>query len=457
MRHYVVVHHGVSSGPDDVAALARVLEGLPGVLTLLPGMNSADGTWAPRGMRWLAHNPSNDGVEQCGMRLAEYIVARCEPPAMLSLVGHSFGGLVVREAARVLRVWAERAWEAGADKLREAAFFRNIRPHILATFATPHLGAFHPAAPFSSLVIGATGEDISLSTPALWRLADSPASRRALACFSKVVFYGCVTQDPCVPYYSAVASLAPPPSPPVLEGLDVAHQGVVGEEAEELGLGDWRRGWEVVWGGSSALAQVLRTLAPFGGVRITRVPVYFPAGDGHQLLVGKGAVGGPHSPDSPLSHFRNLFVEGRVQAGVPEGVPEPSALYGEVALTSEDTLTVEEVSHAPSEECQQRGGSSVVSASLPLLQRMCSVQPLPYCCTLLVSGGMGAREEAEVLAAAAAVNAGTVTPVSPFIAQVMGFADDPVPEAKQGGGRGIAPTEWPPFVFQPQWPRVTEP
>eukprot|EP00662_Eupelagonemidae_sp_cell21_P023398 gene23398-48403_t len=83
------------------------------------------------------------GVQKCNDRTSL-------PPCRLSLVGHSFGGVVVREAARP-RVC-----------LREAAFFRagGVEPAALITLASPHRGQ-------GSL----PGEDLSLSSDALLRLA----------------------------------------------------------------------------------------------------------------------------------------------------------------------------------------------------------------------------------------------------------------------------------------------
>eukprot|EP01062_Namystynia_karyoxenos_P031569 TRINITY_DN23421_c0_g1_i1.p1 TRINITY_DN23421_c0_g1~~TRINITY_DN23421_c0_g1_i1.p1 ORF type:complete len:541 (+),score=154.08 TRINITY_DN23421_c0_g1_i1:146-1624(+) len=300
-----------------MARLAAAVSGVEGVRVLLPTVNSAAGTWAPQHMRWMAQNRSNDGVTRCGMRLARYIVDNCDPPCYLSLACHSFGGLVAREAVRLLRLWADQAAARGHWKLKEAMLFRpaaegGVEMGNFITFATPHLGSWHGAAPLQSAIIGATGEDISLYNDVLLDLATSEVALRALQGFRNVVFYGCVENDACVPCYSALATMLdgfPDPRPPGPAGEALAEAVPVCWVADEPphSVGCPGKVRELVWREDAAV-KVLRMLAALSRVHIRRIPVFAPVG-GHQVLIAK-EISDPtgEAGAAVVSHFVSWFL-----------------------------------------------------------------------------------------------------------------------------------------------------
>eukprot|EP01065_Artemidia_motanka_P043711 TRINITY_DN6100_c0_g1_i3.p1 TRINITY_DN6100_c0_g1~~TRINITY_DN6100_c0_g1_i3.p1 ORF type:complete len:421 (+),score=122.04 TRINITY_DN6100_c0_g1_i3:94-1356(+) len=360
VRRDVVLHHGVACTPDDMSRIASLLSSCDNTRVLVPSVNSAHGTWAPQGMRWLAGNPSSDGVSVCGMRFARYLVDTCEPPCRLSLVSHSFGGLVAREAVRILHMWSEQARRKGLSRLREALFFvpaadGGVEMDAFVTLATPHLGAWHGTGSLQTLVLGRTGEDISLSNDSLLLLATSQHALCGLRKFRDVVFYGCADHDSCVPAYSALATAAAVPA-----GMEQAGCGEWPcRVADELrGCGPPEAVHNHVWTPSAA-RTVLRMLAGLSTVDIRRVPVHAPAPHAHQLIISKPSFD-------------------------PRGVRAEAVLRHLLSVVSSSAA---------------RDSGKREEQPLPLLRCLCTSDPKPWTAMAYRAGGGG--EEAALLSRAA--------------------------------------------------------
>ena len=125
-RHLVVLQHGLWASPGTLRGLERHLR------AALPGSTRFLSSWVN------ASALSVRGIQACGERLAREVEAAVEEhPGVqrISFVGHSFGGIICRRAARL-------GLEKGRGDNDSGAGCRvfGLEPGVFATIASPHLG-----------------------------------------------------------------------------------------------------------------------------------------------------------------------------------------------------------------------------------------------------------------------------------------------------------------------------
>ncbi|GFR42453.1 hypothetical protein Agub_g3360 [Astrephomene gubernaculifera] len=203
--HLVVIQHGLWGQPANTAYLATLLRERLGDDYDIINSDVNCG------------NLTYDGVDVCGDRLHELIVARLEalaakskPAHAISMIGYSMGGLVTRYVA---------------GKLYAEGRFATITPVNFITVATPHLGAWRMPSTWYNrafnymvpVVTSRSGYQMVLQDKHLW---DKPLLcllshpdlpfMRALRTFKKLMLLANVFHDRPVPYCTAAIRLDNP-------------------------------------------------------------------------------------------------------------------------------------------------------------------------------------------------------------------------------------------------------
>ncbi|KAJ1548703.1 hypothetical protein HK405_000434 [Cladochytrium tenue] len=165
--HLVILHNGLWGNPGHLSWLAdRVVEAgarhAPGAEENDNGSSSNSPQPAVELLnceknRWIR---TYDGIDDCGGRVARDVLERIQNPdappvTLISFVGYSLGGVILRYAIGVL--WAHGYLRGGPDNdvpdTQAGPSARSIRPGTprrraaprafhFCTFATPHLGGF---------------------------------------------------------------------------------------------------------------------------------------------------------------------------------------------------------------------------------------------------------------------------------------------------------------------------
>ena len=90
------------------------------------------------------------GLEQCGINLTDFVYSCCNKyhPKYISFIGHSLGGLIIRNCIGIL------------DSKK---FFDDVIPILYSSIATPHLGIFYLnnlKQTMAKYFIGLTGKEL---------------------------------------------------------------------------------------------------------------------------------------------------------------------------------------------------------------------------------------------------------------------------------------------------------
>uniref|UniRef100_A0A0G4GHT3 DUF676 domain-containing protein n=1 Tax=Chromera velia CCMP2878 TaxID=1169474 RepID=A0A0G4GHT3_9ALVE len=169
LPHFVVCVHGVDGTKDDWAKVKRLMrDEFPHLRIRVPRVNE---------------RKTHEGVDVCACRVAEYIQKEVgESPCLLSVLGHSFGGVIAR---------------AALVRLERCGFLRNKTLVNLITFATPHLGIRENHWMIrggARLLKSATGADLNLDNSVLEGLANEE-SINVLKKFHRLAAYGNIQYD----------------------------------------------------------------------------------------------------------------------------------------------------------------------------------------------------------------------------------------------------------------------
>lgn len=185
-KHVVALQHGSHGHRKDLRYLRHLLVGRSDVVVVETSTNE--------GMK------TDDGVRSCGLRLAEAInnvvsqLAHEDVAVELSAVGHSFGGLIIREAL---------------FDLSQSGLLSGVRCRTMCTVAAPHLGVREMPSKFLQRAGRAIGKVYSLTYRELFLDDDtlasylvSPEHLAALGLFERRVCYA-AEHDRLVPPASA--------------------------------------------------------------------------------------------------------------------------------------------------------------------------------------------------------------------------------------------------------------
>jgi hypothetical protein len=234
-KHLFIMQHGNHGTAQDLYDMGENLRATFHASTAFTGHE----LWImyPKSNEWLK---THDGIQVCSKRMVEEVITFCnhfitEGPVLCSVVGHSLGGLILRNAAPLL-----------LDSLPA------LSPVSFMTISTPHLGARKaPNDKFSAnfmrqgadiymnYLLGQTGKELCLSDavegekPLLDRMSEPNSTYiNALNKFRTKTAVGAAHYDTIVPHSSALIASHAHSEPPVFgtEDLKVSSLSGFGED-----------------------------------------------------------------------------------------------------------------------------------------------------------------------------------------------------------------------------------
>ena len=244
--HYVVIQHGMDGTASELQRLRHAVQQQlgSGTTVLVPEVSQGKTT---------------DGVKAGGHRLAEYIKHSVPAGSMISIIGHSLGGLFCRSAV---------------GNLNAARFFDKVTPVCFLTLSSPHLGIMDLEQTIimgAAMTKGASGVDMALQSSAIMEMTDD-VHLSGLRRFTSRVLYGAAMapgcgSDPVVKYGTALLTVNDPATVgPLVAGTAHVRQPIdAGHIADPATFGLRLKGGD----------QVFQMLQRLGSLGWTRFPVTF--------------------------------------------------------------------------------------------------------------------------------------------------------------------------------------
>ena len=199
-KHLIVLQNGLNGFSFQMSPIKAYLETQlgDGYIVVISDVNTFHRTW--------------EGIDLCGQRLADFTIQTLlsydGQIDRLSFVGHSLGGLIIRN---------------GIERLEAMGLYEEIKPMLMVSIASPHLGIKAVKSHIKVLArycIGLTGQELLLEDePRLLEQMAKPDYTKGLARFQCRILYANLKGDSRVSPETALmcSSLKP------IENLPLDH------------------------------------------------------------------------------------------------------------------------------------------------------------------------------------------------------------------------------------------
>lgn len=184
MSHLIIIQNGLNSASHFLNSVRDTLKHYldNNYIVVISDANNFHETWK--------------GLNRCGQNLTDFVYEcyQKHKPKYISFIGHSFGGLIIRNSI---------------GRLEQNRFFEQVEPILYASVATPHLGSLSMNGIkkfFARNLIGQSGYELLLEDKSqiLMKMSQKDTHYyNGLEKFKIILAYGNIQNDNMVSFESA--------------------------------------------------------------------------------------------------------------------------------------------------------------------------------------------------------------------------------------------------------------